>query len=198
MWDVQNIKYETLFIMSAVNADLARRIVLDIPARRRCSESRLIGLVTVTLFPQCIEIMAALWLLLPIFSGIPTVRATCSVSNRFKIDCGYFGIDQTQCEAQGCCWQEIADNPDNYPWCYQQGGTSAGSFYYLSPMQLDSTNGRAFCTSHCNSDLASFHSAVDFELNAMNVLRNTSLLNPTDNAETWMGLNDIASNTGIL
>ena len=142
--------------------------------------------------------MAAIWLLLPILTDIAIVSATCSVSNRFKIDCGYYGINQTQCEAQSCCWEEIDDNPDNYPWCYQQGGTGAGSFYNLSPMQLDSTNSRTFCTSHCNCVLASFHSAVDFELNAMNVLRNTSLLNPADDPDIWMGLNDIVTNTGTL
>ena len=30
--------------------------------------------------------------------------STCAVSDYAKIDCGYTGIQQNDCEAKGCCW----------------------------------------------------------------------------------------------
>merc|ERR1711920_585492 len=29
------------------------------------------------------------------------------------------GINQTLCEAKGCCWMVTDPNPDNVPWCYE-------------------------------------------------------------------------------
>lgn len=37
-----------------------------------------------------------------------------SVTN--KVDCGYMGIDEAECESKGCCWVE--DNYGNDPWCF--------------------------------------------------------------------------------
>jgi len=42
---------------------------------------------------------------------------TCDVNDSSKQDCGYFGVDQTSCEKEGCCWNESNDNSD-IPWCY--------------------------------------------------------------------------------
>eukprot|EP00484_Ammonia_sp_Unknown_P003354 CAMPEP_0197075158 /NCGR_PEP_ID=MMETSP1384-20130603/211470_1 /TAXON_ID=29189 /ORGANISM="Ammonia sp." /LENGTH=547 /DNA_ID=CAMNT_0042514001 /DNA_START=1 /DNA_END=1645 /DNA_ORIENTATION=+ len=53
-------------------------------------------------------------------------NATCTVSNPDKVDCGFVGITQQQCLAKGCCWYEIDDNPNNYPWCYEKGGSGGG------------------------------------------------------------------------
>eukprot|EP01127_Copromyxa_protea_P012578 TRINITY_DN3302_c0_g1_i1.p1 TRINITY_DN3302_c0_g1~~TRINITY_DN3302_c0_g1_i1.p1 ORF type:complete len:503 (+),score=114.35 TRINITY_DN3302_c0_g1_i1:19-1527(+) len=41
---------------------------------------------------------------------------SCDVSN--KVDCGYSGINQQQCEAKGCCWVPVNPNPNNNPWCF--------------------------------------------------------------------------------
>lgn len=35
-----------------------------------------------------------------------------------KIDCGFTGVDQSQCESKGCCWSPIDPNPGNLPWCF--------------------------------------------------------------------------------
>lgn len=48
-------------------------------------------------------------------------------------DCGYVGINQQQCEAQGCCWSPVDPNPSNLPWCYQKA--SAPIFYSLQSIQ---------------------------------------------------------------
>jgi glucoamylase len=39
-------------------------------------------------------------------------------------DCGYSGINQQQCEAKGCCWAPVENNPANLPWCiFKTNGT---------------------------------------------------------------------------
>jgi glucoamylase len=46
--------------------------------------------------------------------SIKKVNAQCSVSK--KVDCGYYGINQNQCESKGCCW--VPNVPSTEPWCY--------------------------------------------------------------------------------
>lgn len=46
--------------------------------------------------------------------GPSPTDGTCDVSA--KIDCGFLGIDQSGCEAKGCCWKEV--NVSGEPWCY--------------------------------------------------------------------------------
>jgi glucoamylase len=54
----------------------------------------------------------------------------CSVSNEEKVDCGYSGIDETQCVSKGCCWQPVmTSSTTSTPWCYQKAG--AGSCFVL-------------------------------------------------------------------
>mmetsp|Transcript_33419 Transcript_33419/g.93798 ORF Transcript_33419/g.93798 Transcript_33419/m.93798 type:complete len:571 (+) Transcript_33419:58-1770(+) len=36
----------------------------------------------------------------------------------YRVDCGYSGITESECEAKGCCWNELDDNPNNLPWCF--------------------------------------------------------------------------------
>ena len=45
-----------------------------------------------------------------------TENLSCNVRNSIKKDCGYYGINQLQCEKLGCCWKEQS-NP-SIPWCY--------------------------------------------------------------------------------
>ena len=58
-------------------------------------------------------------LLIACFAG-PTLRTTenlsCKVHNPIKKDCGYYGINQIQCEKIGCCWKE--DSNPSIPWCF--------------------------------------------------------------------------------
>jgi len=35
-----------------------------------------------------------------------------------RVDCGFTGITQQQCQAQGCCWNQVNPNPNNLPWCF--------------------------------------------------------------------------------
>ena len=35
-----------------------------------------------------------------------------------KKDCGFNGINETQCMERNCCWAPIIPNPHNYPYCY--------------------------------------------------------------------------------
>ena len=49
------------------------------------------------------------------------------IPNDAKVDCGYNGINSTQCVQQGCCWFEIHNNPNNDPWCYFANVCSAAS-----------------------------------------------------------------------
>ena len=50
----------------------------------------------------------------------PTLRTTqdlsCKVHNPIKKDCGYYGINQKDCEGLGCCWKE--DSNPSIPWCF--------------------------------------------------------------------------------
>ena len=36
-----------------------------------------------------------------------------------RIDCGFPGVNATQCEDKGCCFIPISPNPDNHPWCFK-------------------------------------------------------------------------------
>eukprot|EP01034_Spumella_vulgaris_P025065 gene25065-31475_t len=47
----------------------------------------------------------------------------CAVSDADKKDCGYAGINENQCEAQGCCWSPAGEN-SKVPWCYSRGATT--------------------------------------------------------------------------
>ena len=48
--------------------------------------------------------------------GIALAQDKCSVSDNDKVDCGISGTQQQECEANGCCWKPIQDNPTNLPW----------------------------------------------------------------------------------
>ena len=44
-------------------------------------------------------------LLLP---GLVLAQDCAGVSD--KVDCGYMGVDQQQCQDKGCCWQPVQGN----------------------------------------------------------------------------------------
>jgi len=52
--------------------------------------------------------------------GLLNAQGTCDVANSDKLDCGFSGIDQSKCEADGCCWQPVARNGSlrDTPWCF--------------------------------------------------------------------------------
>eukprot|EP01012_Entosiphon_sulcatum_P031968 TRINITY_DN406_c0_g1_i1.p1 TRINITY_DN406_c0_g1~~TRINITY_DN406_c0_g1_i1.p1 ORF type:complete len:435 (-),score=67.90 TRINITY_DN406_c0_g1_i1:1243-2547(-) len=49
-------------------------------------------------------------------SPSPAPAPSCTVQRR--VDCGFVGITEQQCVAQGCCWVPVSPNPDNLPWCF--------------------------------------------------------------------------------
>eukprot|EP01031_Cornospumella_fuschlensis_P026474 gene26474-31996_t len=51
--------------------------------------------------------------------------STCTVSDSAKVDCGYAGIDQSGCEAKGCCWSPAGQNSAT-PWCFYAGQAASG------------------------------------------------------------------------
>jgi alpha-glucosidase (family GH31 glycosyl hydrolase) len=61
--------------------------------------------------------------------------STCSVSDGDKVDCGFVGVDQGQCEAKGCCWSPAGQNSAT-PWCFSP---SLQTGYSLSEMVSTST-----------------------------------------------------------
>ena len=49
----------------------------------------------------------------------------CDVGDSGKVDCGYFGIIQAGCEANGCCWKE--SSVSGVPYCFHKVGESERS-----------------------------------------------------------------------
>lgn len=66
--------------------------------------------------------------------SLPDLEAsglTCSTPLTRRIDCGYLGIDQNQCEQQnGCCWAPT-DAP-NTPWCFHKSAESCSGYKVVS------------------------------------------------------------------
>ena len=58
--------------------------------------------------------------------------------------------------------------------------------YYLSLNVFEWPNARRFCKSHCNSDLASFHSQSQYDEAIATIDKH-----PSTYKEVWIGLNDI-------
>ncbi|KAI8826754.1 Six-hairpin glycosidase-like protein [Fimicolochytrium jonesii] len=55
-------------------------------------------------------------------TGLPAL--VCPVDDAKKTDCGFAGINQSGCEAKGCCWKAAAPNSAT-PWCFNK---VAGTF----------------------------------------------------------------------
>lgn len=50
---------------------------------------------------------------------ILTSAEDCIAKEEERIDCGYMGIDQSKCEATGCCW--ASSTKSGVPWCFMKG-----------------------------------------------------------------------------
>ena len=48
------------------------------------------------------------------------ITSTCTVADSEKVDCGFVGINQSQCETKGCCW--VPSSKSGLPWCFNKGG----------------------------------------------------------------------------
>lgn len=65
-----------------------------------------------------------------------STSSTCNVDNSIKTDCGYVGIQESDCVNKGCCWYAVNDGGST-PWCYYSTQSSSG--YSLSDMIETST-----------------------------------------------------------
>jgi glucoamylase len=54
-----------------------------------------------------------------IFSNCVRFLDSCSGASA-RVDCGFMGINQQQCESRGCCWVPVNPNPGNLPWCFNK------------------------------------------------------------------------------
>ena len=65
---------------------------------------------------------AAALLLAPGAASISGSNSCSGVADPDKVDCGFSGIDQSGCEAKGCCWVPSHDSGANLPWCFFKKG----------------------------------------------------------------------------
>jgi glucoamylase len=51
---------------------------------------------------------------------------SCTLEDAQKTDCGYFGINQQQCESKSCCWRPVYEKEmlGGTPWCFFPSGQS--------------------------------------------------------------------------
>lgn len=57
---------------------------------------------------------------------------TCSVADSDRLDCGYYGIQQTECQNKGCCW--ASSSVSGAPWCFYPAGTNPTCFNYQASL----------------------------------------------------------------
>ena len=59
---------------------------------------------------------------------------SCALDRLKRKECGYYGIEKTECEGKGCCWR-IDDDDSEVPWCYE-GITDKGVKESISTKQI--------------------------------------------------------------
>jgi glucoamylase len=54
-----------------------------------------------------------------------SISNTCDLIESDRVDCGYVGIGQTECEQANCCWSPVINTnvATNTPWCYKPENT---------------------------------------------------------------------------
>mmetsp|Transcript_21576 Transcript_21576/g.23533 ORF Transcript_21576/g.23533 Transcript_21576/m.23533 type:complete len:516 (-) Transcript_21576:705-2252(-) len=73
--------------------------------------------------------------LLPLLSHFLGVASAtdCSVPDYTKLDCGFTNVDQSSCQAAGCCWAE--SSVGTVPWCYYGNGAKSSCYNYQASIQ---------------------------------------------------------------
>merc|ERR1719284_2342917 len=61
---------------------------------------------------------------LPYFCRKPSEHSFCKIDFDKRHDCGYYGIDQTECIDIGCCWNPVPDDVPG-PWCFHPSNSVA-------------------------------------------------------------------------
>ena len=54
-----------------------------------------------------------------------------------RVDCGYDGITQQECQAANCCWDPVSPNPSNLPWCFHSNAPVDPSQCFPSNLRVD-------------------------------------------------------------
>ena len=58
-------------------------------------------------------------------SGLLFSELTPRCQANDRVNCGYFGIGEGECEDRGCCWSP--SSADELPWCYHEKGNTSHS-----------------------------------------------------------------------
>eukprot|EP00128_Syssomonas_multiformis_P009239 Colp12_sorted_trinity150504_noHs@21457 len=85
----------------------------------------------------------ALWAL---FVGT-ALAVVCNDSGNRR-DCGYFGIQQNECESKGCCWRP---SNDGSPWCFYGQQAPASSGYTVAAVNTTSNGFTALLNANSNA-----------------------------------------------
>mmetsp|Transcript_11117 Transcript_11117/g.29793 ORF Transcript_11117/g.29793 Transcript_11117/m.29793 type:complete len:951 (+) Transcript_11117:337-3189(+) len=90
-------------------------------------------------------------------------KASCSVDDASKSDCGFIGIDQGTCESKGCCWAETST--DGTPWCFFGDSTpTSSSGYTLSADYKLSNSGLKGTLMATGDDIANYLQTLDLSI----------------------------------
>lgn len=90
------------------------------------------------LLPVCLGIFAIVFPL--VFALSPTIKAEqfeCVIENNDKLDCGFLGITQKECELKACCWKETHSQ---FPWCFSPKSSIECGFYEVRQVYLDKSS----------------------------------------------------------
>lgn len=84
---------------------------------------------------------------------------SCDLSDSSKSDCGYVGIDQSKCQAKGCCWKPVSlfNEPNDTPWCYYPKSELCNT------INLDGSKGMGFNDAFYNKMYTLFDANINIQ-----------------------------------
>ena len=92
-----------------------------------------------------------------LFVAYSYAQSACDIDNSKKVDCGYSGIDQSGCNAKGCCWVP-AYQGSSIPWCFY-GSNHSGSV----PLPPPAYPGAPFTQSNLDTMYGYFLANLDIQ-----------------------------------
>jgi len=142
--------------------------------------------------------------LVAVFLFLLGASATCSTDVRTRVDCGFVGITQAQCQTMGCCWSPVneAETTDT-PWCFYQSETVLVNITVLAHYPDGKLGGQKLNIRGANCTL-SWGSSIPMIKVATNIW-GVNLTCPTGviqlktllNAQWQIGANSFISTTGV-
>lgn len=86
----------------------------------------------------------------------------CDLQDQQKVDCGYMGIDQSGCQAKGCCWKPVFDYSSEKlqgtPWCFYPSGQNP-----CEKIDYDGSKGPGFDDSFYNTMYGLFDANINIQ-----------------------------------